>query len=393
MDKKNPVSNDIISINQFKELARVDDMNCVSVYVPTKRAGSDRELGKSSTMLKNAIREGIERLTDTSNMNQNDAENYLGPVSELVDDSDLWRNQSDCLALFLNNEGLQVYPLPIDAEYGFYLADHFYLLPMFELFNDSGRFYILSLSQQKVQFFECTEYSIREILIDDLAPGSIEESAGYDFQDRSLQFRTGQGGEAGVLYHGQGSGKDDTEAEVLKFFKEIDDGIVPLINGDNSPLILACDDQHLPVYRKVSNYSGLFSKNISGNHDATGPLLLHELGWSLVSDYFRKDRNAAIERFRDYSGTSKAATEIEDIIPAAFDGRIKDLFIDITHDSYGIYDHVNRNVIYDQSNDRGTISLFNLAAIQSWMRNGRVFISNQDTMPVKGTGINALMRY
>ena len=131
---------------------------------------------------------------------------------------------------------------------------------------------------------------ITEVYVEDLVPEKLEEVVGYDFQHKSLQFRSGQGGSAGAMFHGQGAGKDDKDAEVEKFFRAVDKGLMKLIKDENAPLILACVDHYQPIYAKITDYPNLFHQNIGGNHEETDPLLLHEMAWSLVEGYFQQQR-------------------------------------------------------------------------------------------------------
>ena len=77
-------------------------------------------------------------------------------------------------------------------------------------------FYLLSLSLNEVKLYEAGRYSISEIILKGIVPEKLEEVVGHDYQEKSLQFRTGQGGEAGAIFHGQGAGKDDKAIDLLQ---------------------------------------------------------------------------------------------------------------------------------------------------------------------------------
>jgi len=385
---KNNNNYSIISNSEFTELAKKHDQHCISIYIPTSRAGEmvDKKLGQIS--LKNELKKLKSELKEYQ-LKDHEIDNLLYPATNLLSDYHFWRNQSDCLVIFLSQEGMHKYSYPIDQEQKSYIADHFYLLPLIPLLNQSEKFFILSISLKKVEFFEATAHTITYIHIEDLVPEKLEEVVGYDFEDRGIQFRSAH--KNSTVFHGQGSGKDDKEVEVEKFLKAVDQGVMTLLKNEKAPLILACVDHYAPVYRKISAYSHIYHSHISGNHDESDPLILHELAWPLIKPLFDEKETTKRNELMENKATNKITFDINEIIPAAFDGKIDSLFVDKNKDLFGIYDMINRSLIIDQSDKIGQASLFNLAAVQSILKGGQVFVTTN--IPLEGTKINALLRY
>lgn len=384
--------NHFLSKKDFEKLAKVHDQHCISIYIPTARAGEDVDKNHGRLRLKNSIKMVQKILTDYG-LTDRETDNYLAPIKNLEDDHNFWRNQSDCLVIFLRNQQMKYFTIPGDFDELSYVSDHFYLKPLISLFNGDGKFFLLNVSLQDVKFYEGTRHTITEIFVKDLVPEKLEEVVGYDYRNKTLQFRSGQGGEAGAMFHGQGSGKDDKNVELEKFLRAVDKGLMKLIQDDDAPLILACVDHYLPVYANVTSYSNLFNKNISGNHERTNPIELHELAWMLVEETFQEKRKNILNSMRDLSASGKTSYEINEIVPAAIDGRVEALFMQQSKDRYGLYDSINRSLIIDETLKTGHASLFNLAAVQTWLNNGQVFLVQSDEMPFKGTIINTLFRY
>lgn len=384
--------NYLISKNDFTKLATIHDQHCVSIYMPTDRAGKEVDKRKGQISLKNCLKEVKLKLNDYQ-LSESEIEDYLEPVENLLDDFHFWRNQSDCLVILLAKNKMRYYTLPINQPQLTYVSDHFYLLPILPIFSNDGMFYILSLSLNNVKLYEATRYSSSEILLEGVVPEKLEEVVGYDYQNKSLQFRTGQGGEAGAIFHGQGAGKDDKAIETEKFFRAVDQSLMSLIIDETAPLVLACVDHYYPVYKKITSYPNLFEKHISGNHEETSPLLLHEMGVELVAEIFQKKFETAKHKLKEESSVGKTSSDLNDIIPAAVDGRIESLFIQKSKDRFGLYDKLNRSLIVDEGPMAKQASLFNLAALQTWLKDGDVFIVQKDQIPYEGTSINALFRY
>lgn len=384
--------NGLMSEEQFKELASMHGSNCVTIYLPTYRAGEEVDQGLGQLKLKNALK-SLKTKWDRLDLSKNEIKENSTPLEELLDDVHFWRNQSDGLAIFLHEGIMKIFTLPVHFSETLYLSDHFYMLPVIPFFNDNGRFFLLTLSSNNVSLYECTKHSIEEVYITDTVPRKLEDVVGYDYEDTNLQFRSGHGGDAGAMFHGQGSGKDDKSIEIEKFFRSVDSGLMKIIKDSMTPLVLACVKQYHPVFKKVSSYGNLFDDFIEGNPDQEDPLILHEKACDIVKEYFRKQRKSKTRLFRKESAGGKSKTAIEEIIPAAVDGRIDTLFIQQGKDQRGFYDPRNRTTVVQENNSILDSSLFNLAALQTLGNSGHVFLSGPDEMPVKDTWINALLRY
>jgi hypothetical protein len=384
--------NGLISEKQFRELANVHERYCISIFIPTFRAGEDVDSRKGQLRLKNRLKELKKKLQELE-LSENEIKKMIAPLQPFLEDVHFWRNQSDGLAIFLTNDQLEYFTLPVHFDEITYVADHFYLIPVFPLFNDDGKFYLLALSLQKIDFYECSRHFITEVYVEDLTPERLEDAVGYDYRDKSLQFRSPQGGSTGALFHGHGSGKEDKLQETEKFFRAVDEGLMNLLNDEKAPLVLACVDHYFPIYKKVTRYTNLFEKNVSGNPEEVDPVFLHEKAWSLVEDFFKQERKQKKENYNRNSDNEKTLDQLEEILPASFDGRIDTLFIQKGKDKFGTYHEGNRQVQVDKDPSVYSDSLFNLAVIHTLKNNGNVYLEEEENMPTKGHEINALLRF
>ncbi|HER10012.1 MAG TPA: hypothetical protein ENO20_13995 [Bacteroides sp.] len=384
----------ILTAQEFRELAAVHDNHCISIYIPTGRTGEEVDKKHGQLRLKNSLK-AIGSTLEEKGLGENEIQQALDRAEELLNDVHFWRNQSDGLALFLHGSSFYHYALPLHFKSQVYVSDHFFLLPLIPFFNDDGKFYMLVLSQQRVDLFECSRHFVTEIYIEDLTPDRLEDVVGYDYRESSLQHRSGQGGVAGAMFHGHGAGKDDKKMETEKFFRAVDAGLMKLLHNEDAPLVLACVDHYYPVYREITGYRHLFDKHIGGNPDHEDPLRLHEEAWLLVEDHFRGERMVRKKQIQDLSAGGRTSAAIGDIVPASVEGRVDTLFIQEGKDRVGIYDRTRRSVVLDEdAGDRSCrVSLFNMAAVHTLQYGGRVFLSPADQMPLKGTEIQALMRY
>jgi len=385
--------NGLMSLRVFKELAKEDGDTCISIYIPTSRAGEKVISKHAQKKLKTKLKETSAALVEAGK-GKKEAGALLKPAEELLENDSFWRKQSDGLAIFINKNGMRSFTLPVDFEDRVYTGDHFYLLPLFPFFNDDGEFYLLALSQKEVKLYDCSKNHITSIVIDDLIPGSLEDVVGYDFEDKSLQHRTGQGGDAGAMFHGQGRSKDEDKDETARYFRAVDKGLMKILADDKKPMVLACVEAHYPVYRQITSYPGLFDSFISGSPDKEDPLVLHSEAWLLIKDHFRKQREGKTREFSKLSGSDKTAVVVDDIVIASVDGRIDTLFVAGDKDKYGTYDAEKRKLnISGSGRKEKEYSLYNFAAINTLLNGGWVYISAGDKMPLENTELNAILRY
>ncbi|HEX6201531.1 MAG TPA: hypothetical protein VF100_00930, partial [Thermoanaerobaculia bacterium] len=227
----------------------------VSIFLPTVRAGQETQ--QNPIRLKNLLRDAAGRLVERG-LDKAAAEELLAPARAMVDDYELWQHQADGLAVFVAQDFLRTYRLPLAFSELAAVEDRFHLKSLFPLFADDGRFYVLALSQNDVRLLEGSRYEVREVPLQDV-PKSLADALGHDLTEVHLQFHTGtranprgqQGGGAGraPIYHGQGAGEEDAKDEIRKFFHILDRGLHELLGGGaHTPLVLAGVDYLLPIY-------------------------------------------------------------------------------------------------------------------------------------------------
>ncbi len=386
------MQNELFNIEDFKNLAETHEPLCLSVYVPTFRAGKGVKEQYAQKELKNVIKQ-VRKLLLERNLNENEAEVFLRPLINLLDENEFWTNQSDGLAIFYNSENdVQLFEVPIHFTPYYYLSDHYYLKPLIPMLNKDDTFYILSISPEKLNLYECTPFTLAEIDTSEF-PQNINEVVGSEIEPPTLQHQSGSGTNREAVFHGHGGGKDDENEELIKYLQAIDKQLNEILANEVVPLILACDPKIFGHFKKISNYQNLTDELIAGNPASFTPIELHEQAKNQLKPYLNKGKEQKKSRFRDLSATGKALSDIADIVPAAVNGRVDTLFIQSKKDSYGLFDKENNTVIIENNKQTQNASLYNLAAIRTVLNNGRVYLLNENDMPLNKTNANALLRY
>ncbi len=382
----------MITNKDLQRLANSHEPHSITIMIPTERGGKEVIEGQPQLRLKNMIKE-VKRELGNYDLSSDQIDGYLNDITDLLDDADLWRHLSDSLVIFKNDALFEYFTVPLEIKEQYMIADHFYLKSLIPLVTVNEKYYVLSLSLQQVKLFECSRYSIQEIDIHDLVPDRLEDTVGYDQEQKNLQVRGKQTGRGTPMYHGHGEGIDDKKVETSEFLRDVNNGIMQVLNLESAPLLLACTDSIAPVYREVNDYKNLYDQIIPGNPEHFEPGMLHEHSWQVISDYFGKKLDEKKEQYMNSISRSRASVGVEDITSAALNGRVDTLFIKKGEKIWGRYfPDLDRVVVHDD-NKTGDAELLDLCAVNTYLNKGAVILLDEDEMPEDGTVINAILRY
>jgi Bacterial archaeo-eukaryotic release factor family 6 len=390
----------IISREEIKTLLEQPKGNCVSIYMPTHPAGP--EVRQDPIRFKNLIKEAQGLLIDAG-LEEKDAIAFLAKAQE-IDNQNFWEqlgNQG--LAIFISNDTVRYYSLPLDFEDLVVVTDRFHIKPLLPILNNDGRFYLLALSQKDVRFFEGTRYNINEIEVENL-PKSLDEALNNDETAKEGQFRIGtsKGGTANSFsrsqpgaFHGQGSpDRDKHQEDILQFFNLVDGALHEKLRDEKAPLVLAGVEYLLPLYTEANTYQYLMEEAITGNPEVRSAEELHGEAWQIVEPDFHKSQQEMLERFHELFGgnSDKASNNLTKIIPAAYYQRIDSLLVAVGQQQWGLFDPSSETVYLHQEKETGDEDLLDLAAAHTLLNGGTVYAVAPEKVPYS-TPIAAIFRY
>ncbi len=383
---------DLISKQELNSLLEGrGDTPHVSIFLPTVRAGAETQ--QNPIRYKNLLREAHKRLVDKG-VDDDAAAAMLRPARALVDDYDFWQHQEDGLAVFLADGFFRTYRLPIALKELAAVEDRFHVKSLFPLFNLEGEFFVLALSQNDVRLLRGDRFHVREVPLEDV-PQSLADAIGYDLTEPHLQMHTGKrpaNQNRAHIFHGQGAGEEDAKDEIRKFFHILDRGIQEFLGGGQAPLVLAGVDYLLPIYREATSYPHTVEGGVTGNPDGLSAQELHDRAWEVVEPVFRRQRSEALERYGSLKGTGRATGELDEVIPAALDGRVDTLFVPQGVRSWGSFDAEQRRIEHHDAQQPDSEDLLDLAAVHSFLNSGTVYAVPREEIP-DGGQVAAVFRY
>lgn len=382
----------MINENEFKKIAGHKNQNCVSVFIPTQRAGKEVLEEKNK---KHLYSEWVQIRKELKEKGVDDQviDKIGKPIENLIEDRDFWRHQSDGLAVFASPDFFEKYTLPVNFEAYHYISEEFYVKPLVPAMTGDGKFNILAVQLGEVSLYEATKFSITPIEIEDLTPSRLEDRVGYDFKEKALQFHTqGEGGEK-TQFHGHGGSERDEKEEIKQFFRAVDQGLKNYLNKEKMPLVVYCQDHLFSIYKEANTYNHLIEKVVAGNPNDTDMLGIHQKALVVAEPYLNETRDGKIEKYRELSNTENTTSVISDIIPAVYQGKVDTLFIENRAELWGDYNENNMKVEVADNQENGTTSLLNLAAKKTVEMGGKVFLVEHEFMPEKESKMNALFRF
>ena len=112
----------------------------LTILTPTHRFHEKKPDRRDFLAFKNNISHAKNMLM-RQGYEEKEAENFLKPGYELLEDTQFWSYQSDGLALFISPDWHAHHRLPFPMENEVYISDHFYVKPLIEEMHSRKRFF------------------------------------------------------------------------------------------------------------------------------------------------------------------------------------------------------------------------------------------------------------
>lgn len=378
---------DLLTQEVLKTLTEAEGEWCVSIFMPTVRAGA--EVQQNPIRLKNLLRTAEEQLKGVK-LRAPDIVALLAPAQALLNDADLWRNVADGLAIFTGPDHFSMYRLPVNFEELVVVRQRFHIKPMLSLLSGDGLFYVLALSQDQIRLLECSRDSIDTI---DLAgvPESLASALQYDQPQKMLRTASSSGG---AVFGGGGADDVRAKQDILRYFQMVDKGLREFIADKHIPLLLAGVDYLLPLYRDANTYPHLLDAGLLGNPETLSAKELHKRAWEVLKPVFAQEQAEQEALYHEYAGRNdeRASNSVVTAVRAAVEGRVAALFVAKDVQTWGVYRSHSHKVHAHPSHQPGDQDLLDVAAVQTFLGGGTVYVVDRDAVP-GGDMLAAVFRY
>ena len=380
--------------NQLIELAGSEGGAHLSIFVPVPAVALDSDA--SRIQFSNLCRDAHQTLS-AHWMTERQAKSFLEPVRDLTRASDFFQSRHG-LAVFHSADIFRVYHLTESVDERVSIARTFYLRPMVSEVEPCTPFLLLTLSKSRVAAYRVTSQSIRPAE-DIQLPEGFDELLARVSADRGAQAHSSgtlSFGKQGAVFHGQGGMPDAEKSELSQYMRRVDDVIGSRLGDRGELLVLAGVDYVTNLYRDVSSYPRIAGSTLSGNVDHLNSDQLFQRVLPIAVAEAAEQRDADARRLAE-PRRGPTATDPEQVLCAAYEGRIEILFFATEAELSGSFQPDTRTLMTMRAQPSGQLwdpcrDLIDAAVLQTLRHGGRVYAVGQNEMPVDKS-MAAVLRY
>lgn len=389
-----------MELHDGKHLIEILDQQagpCISMYLPTHRAGKEVEQNRIRYknllgQAENALKEGGHRMEER--------EELLDPARKLLDNRIFWENQLDGLAVFSCPGDFRHYRLPMPTDELVVVSDRTHLKPLLGPLSRDERFYILTFSKERVRLLAAQRYGLHETGLP--KPSLItEQVVEFKTVQQELQFYTGAGPSAqpggkreAIIFGGEETGKWPKK-ELLKEFKHISKGLQNAIENDRAPVVLAGIDYLHGFFRQATPFANVLDEGVTVNPDDLNDQELHERAAKVIDARLDRIRDEAAEQYQALAGAGspRASKDVEAVVTASEYGRLESLFVAVGTQIWGRFDRETHSaLVRGEHPEPGDYDLLDFAALNTLNKGGHVFAVAPEDVPSQ-VPVAAIYRY
>lgn len=398
---------DYFGREKLRELLERRDGPAVSIYLPTARATNRAE--EDRLRFRAALERARELVTTDEGREDADAQDgapndgFLDDLDPLTRDVEFWRYQADGLAIFAAPDFRRMYRIPADVPELVVVGPSFHTRPLIEHLQTPDRYWVLGLSQKKVRLWEGTAAGASPVDLVGL-PRDLLDALGYEFE-RDPEFvhrrkaapraTRGDGGGHTPVFHGHGAAKEETDAELERFFRKVDQGLQRLLKDEIGPLVLAAVEEYHSPYRSISRLDNLADEGIVANVSDWNPDQIHERAWPIAKQEALKKIGEALELWEKSYGRGKGEMDLANLGHLAVAGRVRLLLTERDRRVWGTLDRDSGaiEIVQEGGDDPGNraVDLLDEIAELVILRGGKSLVLPSDRMPTE-TGVAGVLR-
>ena len=366
----------------------------VSIYLPAPERPN--EASQDGTRLSNLLRDTRQTLVEYW-MPQSEAKSFLQPLEELCHDTRFLADRNKGVAIFRSVDTFQSYQVETLIEENCVIARRFHVRPIIAQAIQTS-FHVLTLSKNRVALLSADGDSLSEMEVPNL-PSSFSLETADVTADRGAQSHSSgiaTAGKQAAVFHGQGGHPDTVKTELRAYLHRVDDAVQSYMQDISNPIVLAGVDELTSMYRDISNCSQLCETSVSGNFDHVADDVLLEKAAVVIAEERERQREAVAKCISE-PRHHHVATDPEQVLCAAYEGRVDTLFFDESAELYGSFYPDTKTMQETRQRPSGdpadpSRDLIEMAVAQTLLHRGSVYPVIKGKMPVDAN-VAASLRY
>ena len=374
-----------LTTKSLDTLARYTATPCVSIILPIdRRHPDDRKVHLELKSLIALVREQLKAI-DTS-----DIDDLLEPT-ETVLQRTVIAEHSGGLAMFLAPGFAAEFAIDASVEALATTGSQFTIGPLLSSLENGPTCYVLTVGAENVALLRLdrTRWSVCEV--PDL-PASVDEALWYERVERmSSSHSGGPVGAAGmsIIGHGSGAQDEDRKERLARFFHRVDDAVLHFLHSDlETPLVVAGTAPTVARYQHTTRHHQVIAAPVGSPEELTTSEL-HQRVEEVIEPVLAKRDDVLFERLTERLGTGLASTDLNELIGATAQGRVRDLLVASTAPRWV---QPTQPAEYLEQWEPGATDLVNDIISEAWRHGARMHLVPPERLP-EGSPVAALYRY
>ncbi|MFV0557035.1 MAG: hypothetical protein ACK5MW_00060 [Enterococcus sp.] len=238
-------------------------------------------------------------------------------IDQLIADQNFWRGNSKSVAMIFTESMTYVQRLHMATDDQYYVGDRPYILAMIKNNQYHHNYYMLCLNRDSMKMFQVMGSQVSEMELPN-APWTMEMALGEELTKPSMNHSSGG------MMHGVGSKDEEMRIDWMNYYQAIDEYLCESFeNEEGYPMYLFALPENQTMFHKMAKCSWLktdMAINASPTHHSLAMMKERAAAFS------QRLTESMIMRYQTFANR-KSMEDLVDMIPAARDGRIRQLFI------------------------------------------------------------------
>jgi len=375
-----------LDVDELRKLANAEGP-CITAYMMLQPAPNQSRF--DFQRLRAAIRQADQTLRDEwPDLPASTTAELVDSLHMVESESDQWGGEGGSLVILRSPDVFRAFEVKQELDETVVVGDFFHVFPFLHTLQVAGQtFYILALSQKNVRLLRCTRTSSEQVPLPDQTPTNLEEFLNTRMPNASPSSKPPE--HDGPLGSFNSTHDMDKKDEYLAhFYHAVNKGVSQVLKGETNPLVLCGVEYERAMYAGINNYEHLWTEGVQGSPESLKGGEMHARALELVQDYYAQPARKALAQWERIAGSDRAETSFPDLVKAAFEGRIGQLFVREGSQTMGVFD---RNEMQMKVQGRQE-DLVNAAALQTLAFGGEVFVMKPEDVP-GGHQMAAILRY
>ena len=355
----------------------------VSIFLPTHVRGS--EIRQDPIRLRNLTARAHDDLVSTG-LSRTEAEAFVAPATALVEDYRFWQHQDHGLALFLDGGEPRSYRVPIPLAERVVVGPGFRVKPLLPLLEADGAFVVVTITADEVRLFDASRFAMTEDRTTDL-PDSVAAILGEPDYENPLQASPVARPNTGAIDISQAQVYGDSPAEwrkarLVEFARRVAAGLREHLAATRVPVVLVADAEIGGHIQKLGTLDPLLAGVIERDPGSLDDAQLHNAAYAVMRPRLDAARTAAVERFETLhgGGDARAATGVDELVRAAYQGRIDTLLLAQDDTVWGRYTEATDDIATGEAFEAAGEDLLEAVAVQTLQHDGAVHLLSPKEM-------------